>query len=63
MRDLIKDTLPLMEEEENKAQALGGFELGTSRLQGRRSNHFGTITAREKNLRFVYLCDPQNEGN
>ena len=34
LRDLIKDTLPLIEkdeEEENKALAQGGFELVTSR--------------------------------
>ena len=45
LRDLIKDILPLIEEEEKKAQARGGFEHGTTRLQGRRSNHFATTTA------------------
>ena len=28
-----------------KALAPGGFKLGTSRLRGRRSNHFATTTA------------------
>ena len=32
LRDLIKDILPLIEEEEKKTLAPGGFELGTSRL-------------------------------
>ena len=48
LRDLIKDTLLLIEEdedEEKKALAPGGFELGTSRLQGRCSSHFATTTA------------------
>ena len=46
LRNLIKDTLPLMEEEEVKITlAPGGFELGISRLRDRRSNQFATITA------------------
>ena len=50
-----------MEEEENKAQAPDGFELGSSRLQGQRSNHFGTITAREKILDLFTLVTPKME--
>ena len=42
LRDLIKDTLPLIEDEEKKALATDGFELGTSRLVDRRSYHFAT---------------------
>ena len=45
LRDLIKETLPLIEEGEKKALAPGGFELATSRLCGRCSNHFATTTA------------------
>ena len=46
VRDLIKDALQLMEEEEEKkALAPGGFKLGTSRLRGHHSNHFATTTA------------------
>ena len=41
MRDLIKDTQPLIEEI-GKALAPGGFELGTSRLRNRRYNQFTT---------------------
>ena len=32
LKDLIKDTRTSMEEEEKKALAPGGFELGASRL-------------------------------
>ena len=39
------DVLPLIEEDKI-ALAPGGFELGTSRLRERRSNHFATTTAR-----------------
>ena len=49
MRDLIKDTLPLIEEEK-KALAPGGFELGTSRLRDHPSNHYATTTA------LIYNC-------
>ena len=41
--DLIKDNLPLIEEEK-KALATGGFELRPSRIRGRHSNHFATNT-------------------
>ena len=43
--DLIKDTLLLIEEEEKKALAPGGFKLGTSREWDRCPNHFATTTA------------------
>ena len=36
--------MPFIEEEE-KARAPGGFELGTSRLRDRRSNHLAINTA------------------
>ena len=45
MRDLIKDTLPSMEEEK-KALGASGFKLRTSRLRGCHSSHFATTTAR-----------------
>ena len=49
VRDLIKDALQLMEEEEEKkALAPGGFKLGTSRLGDHRSNHFATATLKVK---------------
>ena len=35
----------MIEEEEKKALAPGGLDLGTSRLRGYRSNHFATTTA------------------
>ena len=43
LRDLIKDTLPLIKEE-IKALAPGGLELGTSILRDQRPNHFATTT-------------------
>ena len=48
LRGLIKDALPLIEEDEEEekiALAPGGFELVTSRLRGRCSNHFAKTTA------------------
>ena len=48
LRDLIKDTLPSIEEdeeEEKKNLAPGEFELGTSRLRGCCSNHIATTIA------------------
>ena len=44
MKELIKDTLPLIEEEK-KALAPGGFKLSTFRLRDRRSNRYPTTTA------------------
>ena len=48
--DLINNTLPLIESEDEKALVPGGFELGTSLLRDRRSNHFATTTA-------IFRCD------
>ena len=45
LRDLIKDSLPLIDEEK-KALAHCGFDLGTSILRDCRSNHFITTTVR-----------------
>ena len=44
LRDLIMDTLSLIEENK-KALAPGGFELVTSRLRECCSYHFATTTA------------------
>ena len=44
LRDLVNDTLLLVEEGEKKALVPRGFELGTSRLQDR---HFTNTTAQE----------------
>ena len=41
----------MVEEEEKKSLAPGGFELGTSRLRDRCSNHFATTIAHSE----VYL--------
>ena len=47
LMDMIKDTLPLIEEEEKKALAPCGFDPGTFRLQNCRSNHFVNTTAKQ----------------